>query len=107
MISYTKNGFRYNIVKSSILNKLATGLLIKDRKLRYTNLKYELFDHTPGLNIVYTSRQFQLYNESFDDKRYVFIGASVAGRLQECNIPFGKMKKAGCLCLTGNRFDLP
>ena len=85
--------FLRNIIKTSAFRKVFSRLLIKDKKLRHIDLIYELLDHNPDLNIVYTSRQFQIHNEDFDEKQFVFIGPSVGGRLQESDIPFDKMKE--------------
>lgn len=85
-------GFLRKIMKSKLFRKALSRFLIKDRKLRHTDLIYELIDHNPDLNIVYTSRKFQIYNEDFDEKQFVFIGPSVVGRQQESNIPFHKMQ---------------
>ena len=86
-------GFLCNIMKTKVFSKVLSRLLIKDKKLRHTDLIYELFDHNPHLNIVFTSRQFQVHNEDFDEKQFVFIGPSVGGRLKKSDIPFDKMKE--------------
>mgnify|MGYP003365630178 CR=1 FL=1 len=85
-------GFLHKIMKSKLFRKVLSRLLIKDKKLRHTDLMYELIDHNPGLNIVYTSRKFQIHNEDFDEKQFVFIGPSVSGRQQESDITFDEMK---------------
>ena len=85
-------GFLHKIMKSKLFRKVLSRLLIKDKKLRHTDLMYELIDHNPDLNIVYTSRKFQIHNEDFDEKQFVFIGPSVSGRQQESDIPFDEMK---------------
>lgn len=85
--------FLRNIMKSKAFRKVLSLFLIKDKKLRHTDLIYELIDHNPDLNIIYTSRQFQVHNEDFDEKQFVFIGPSVGGRLQESDIPFDQMKE--------------
>ena len=87
------NGFLSKIMKTKAFRKVLSRLLIKDKKLRHTDLMYELFDHNPDLNIVFTSRQFQIHNKDFDEKQFVFIGPSVGGRLQESDIPFDQMKE--------------
>ncbi|UZW14741.1 glycosyltransferase [Clostridium pasteurianum] len=84
--------FLHKIMEIKLLRKLLSIVLIKDKKLRHTDLMYELIDHNPDLNIVYTSRQFQIHNEDFDEKHFVFIGPSVGGRIQDSDIPFDKMK---------------
>lgn len=83
----------HKIMKSQVFRKALSLFLIKDKKLRHTDLIYELVDHNPDLNIIYTSRQFQVHNEDFDKKHFIFIGPSVAGREQQSDIPFDKMKK--------------
>ena len=87
------NGFLSKIMKTKAFRKVLSRLLIKDKKLRHTDLMYELFDHNPDLNIVFTSRQFQIHNKDFDEKQFVYIGPSVGGRLQESDIPFDQMKE--------------
>ncbi|WP_010233750.1 macrolide family glycosyltransferase [Clostridium arbusti] len=86
-------GFLRKIMESKLFRKALSRFLIKDKKLRHTDLIYELIDHNPDLNIVYTSRKFQIYNEDFDEKQFVFIGPSVGGRVQESDIPFDHMKE--------------
>lgn len=85
--------FLHKIMKSKVFRKALSLFLIKDKKLRHTDLIYELVDHNPDLNIIYTTRQFQVHNEDFDKRHFIFIGPSVEGRVQESDIPFDKMKK--------------
>ncbi|MBI4857872.1 MAG: glycosyl transferase [Acetobacterium woodii] len=85
------NRFLRNIRNSKAFRKALSNLLVKDKSLRRTDLIYEVLDHKPDLNIVYTSREFQLHNEQFDEKQFVFIGPSVGGRQQESDIPFDQM----------------
>jgi len=90
---FQDKGFLYNIMKTKVFSKVLSRILIKDKKLRHTDLIYELLNHNPDLNIVYTSRQFQVHNEDFDEKQFVFIGPSIGGRLHESDIPFDQMKE--------------
>lgn len=90
---FQDKGFLYNIMKTKVFSKVLSRILIKDKKLRHTDLIYELLNHNPDLNIVYTSRQFQVHNEDFDGKQFVFIGPSIGGRLHESDIPFDQMKE--------------
>lgn len=90
---FQDKGFLYNIMKTKVFSKVLSRILIKDKKLRHTDLIYELLNHNPDLNIVYTSRQFQVHNEDFDEKQFVFIGPSIGGRLHESDIPLDQMKE--------------
>lgn len=81
------------IMKTKVFRMGMSRLLFKDKRLRQADWSYELIDHNPELNIVYTSREFQIQNEDFDEKQFVFVGSSVNGRLQDHNIPFDQMKK--------------
>lgn len=51
----------------------------------------EIINNVTDLNIVYTSRQFQIFNEEFDE-HFRFIGPSIYTRTSDTVIPWDKMK---------------
>ncbi|MGG2066870.1 macrolide family glycosyltransferase [Bacillus sp. S14(2024)] len=52
---------------------------------------FQFMMNTAGLNIVYTSREFQPGGESMDNS-YVFIGPSIAKRMQTHDFPLEELK---------------
>jgi len=63
-------------------------------KIKYGEIFSEINHNIPPLNIVYTSREFQIFSNEFDD-RFQFVGPSIAYgayRACKCSIPFSEMK---------------
>ena len=50
----------------------------------------QFFANHQGLNVVLTSREFHIYNETFDDS-YVFCGPSFGGRLARDDFPWDRL----------------
>ena len=71
-----QSGLRYYLGKGKFMRKFMFRLMTRN---------------TPDLNIVFTSRSFQFAGDSFDEKRYKFIGASLTSRKEETVIPFDRM----------------
>lgn len=73
--------------------KLLTKLICKDIKLSTENFLTEITENPAELNIVYTSKEFQLYSDEFSDKNYTFIGPSISTRESNAYIPFESINK--------------
>ena len=52
----------------------------------------EITDIPADLNIVYTTREFQVDNDRFDDKIWKFVGTSIVDRNDKNDIPFNEIK---------------
>ena len=65
----------------------------------------EVLENIPELNLVFTSRKFQIHSEEFDYRRYKFIGPSIIKRAQKNNIPFDKLKEKVIYISLGTLFN--
>lgn len=74
------------------LRKLITRICSYGVKLQYGDLINEISNNVPGQNIVYTSKEFQIYSEEFDEK-FHFVGPSISTRINDAKIPFEEMKE--------------
>lgn len=72
-----------------ILDKLA-GVLSAKYGLTDLNVLNDIFGSKEKLNILFTSRQFQLYSEVFDDS-YLFIGPSIVREVAAVPFPYEKL----------------
>lgn len=79
-----------NLIKNKFLLKIMTKMVCGKIKLSTENIITEITDIPIDLNIVYTSKAFQVDNEKFD-KRYCFVGPSINKRCSSLHIPYDKM----------------
>lgn len=78
---------------SSIFAKNDTGKYKKD--LHITDIVNEITNSTiSDLNISFSSKSFQPYNDTFPEKNYVFAGPSMESGNLSCIIPFSAMDSA-------------
>ncbi|MBR5520847.1 MAG: hypothetical protein IKU54_02515 [Oscillospiraceae bacterium] len=68
------------IFKNKWINKAFTKDIAKNIPLKTDNWLDEIIYNPPDLNLVYTLRQYQPYEDEFSDKLYRFIGPSVYNR---------------------------
>jgi MGT family glycosyltransferase len=75
--------------------------IILDKLSWVTSMKYgikdlnvidDIFCSREKLNILFTSKDFQLYSEAFDDS-YLFIGPSISPRVEPTDFPWDKLGK--------------
>lgn len=72
-----------------ILDKLSRVIAIK-YGMKGLNVINDIFCSKEKLNILFTSKLFQLYSEAFDDS-YLFIGPSVTTRAEPAEFPWEKL----------------
>lgn len=84
-----------------LLLRFLTKLICKDIKLSTENFLTEITENPAQLNIVYTSKEFQLYSDEFSDENYTFIGPSISTRESNAYIPFENMNKPIVYILLG------
>lgn len=90
--TFIKNSRMWYVLRSHFVRKLITRNSSHGVKIKYGEMISEINNNIPSLNIVFTSRQFQLYESEFDD-RFQFVGPSIAARTSDANIPYQEMKK--------------
>lgn len=78
---------KWYILESSLIRKLITHNSSHGVKIKYRDMISEVNHNIPSLNIVFTSRQFQLFESEFDD-RFQLVGSSIAARTGDENIPY-------------------
>lgn len=90
--------FNENMV-GSIYNQEDKGFEFIKQRISSVFSDKSLFGDTPNmgflvadLNIVCTTRKFQIGSESFDDEKYKFVGPSVIERKEKFHIDFDKLK---------------
>lgn len=67
----------------------------------------EITDIPADLNIVYTTREFQVDNDRFDDKIWKFVGTSIVDRNDKNDIPFNEIKNKIIYVSLGTIFNNP
>jgi MGT family glycosyltransferase len=65
-------------------------MMSKKYNLEDANVINDIFGSKEKLNIIFSSRKFQLYSEAFDDS-YVFAGYSINPRVEEADFPYEKL----------------
>ncbi len=74
--------FKYKWVARSWTKEILKELHIENA-LQTDNWLDEIIHNPPALNLVYTLREFQPYEEEFEPKKYLFLGASVYDRKKQ------------------------
>ena len=74
--------FKYKWVARSWTEEILKSLHIENA-LETDNWLNEIIHNLPALNLVYTLREFQPYEEEFESKKYLFLGASVYDRREQ------------------------
>ena len=74
--------FKYKWVARSWTKEILKELHIENALLT-DNWLNEIIHNPPALNLVYTLREFQPYEEEFESKKYLFLGASVYDRREQ------------------------
>lgn len=90
--TFIKNSRMWYVLRFRLVRKLITYNSSHGVKIKYGEMISEVNHNIPSLNIVFTSRQFQLFESEFDD-RFQFVGPSIAARAGDEDIPFQEMKK--------------
>lgn len=69
------------LFKSKLIRKWITNMLLGSNiSIGNNDLLSEIVNNTPGLNIVFTTKDFQVCNERFPESKYKFIGPSISAR---------------------------
>jgi len=80
-----------------IMDNVLKGHAVKPEISHQRNALFQHYQKSltdvPGLNLVYTSREFQVYGEDFDPKTYKFVGPSISKRIIKTDIPFDSLKE--------------
>ena len=79
------------LLKNKFFLKILTKIVCGKIKLCTSNMLEEISNSIVDLNIVYTSKEFQINNEEFDDKKYCFVGTAISKRKNNINIPYDEM----------------
>lgn len=72
--------------------KVAFGRYLRKFDMRTNDIIDEITDVEADLNIVFTTKEFQIYNDEFSNKNWAFVGPSISERNDPNDIPFDKMK---------------
>lgn len=80
-----------HIFKNKWISKAFTKGIAKGIPLKTDNWLDEIICNPPGLNLVYTLREYQPYQEDFSDDMYKFLGPSIYDRQEVFN--FNKSKR--------------
>ena len=80
------------IFRHKWIAKAFTKNIAKDIELKTDNWLDEIIENPPELNLVYTLREYQPYQEEFPDNSYKFLGPSIYERKEEA-FPFRKGSK--------------
>ncbi|NBI27595.1 macrolide family glycosyltransferase [Chengkuizengella marina] len=86
---YKKYKGNTNMYKK-LIQKVSKSIARK-HNLQDTNVINDIFLSKQGLNILFTSKQLQIYSEAFDDS-YLFTGYSIYHRNDEVNFSFEKLE---------------
>ena len=78
------------IFKNKWLTKAFTKDIAKNIQLKTDNWLDEIIENPPALNLIYTLREYQPYQEEYDDIHYKFLGPSIYQRKE---IVFNYTKK--------------
>lgn len=73
------------------VRKLITRNSSHGIKIKFDEMISEINHNIPSLNIVYTSKEFQIFADEFDE-RFQFVGPSIGKRISDIHIPFHEMK---------------
>lgn len=74
--------FKYKWVARYWTKEILKSLHIENA-LQTDNWLEEIIYNPPAINLVYTLREFQPYEEEFEPKKYLFLGASVYNRKEQ------------------------
>ncbi|NDI34208.1 macrolide family glycosyltransferase [Chengkuizengella sediminis] len=85
---YKKYKGNTNMYKK-LIQKVSKSIA-KKHNLQDSNVINDIFLSKQGLNILFTSKQLQIYSEAFDDT-YLFTGYSIYHRNGEVDFPFEKL----------------
>ncbi|NLG05418.1 MAG: glycosyl transferase [Clostridia bacterium] len=86
-----KSSVFYYPLSNDFAKKIVTELVAHKIDLKYDNIMDEIAMNVPDLNIVYTSREFQILEEQFD-QRFQFVGPALEDKKTDVVIPYQSMK---------------
>lgn len=86
MKEYINAGGTFSIFRSKWICKKWTKEVSKGIKLKTDCWLKEIVQNPPGLNLVYTLREFQPYAQEFPEEQFKFIGASIYKRKENTSI---------------------
>ena len=77
-------------INEKMANAVPKSTSIKSKLIEF--YKKSLID-VPDLNLVYTSKEFQVHSEQFDHNIFKFVGPSISKRIIKIDIPFDRLKE--------------
>ena len=101
----TKSSLQLKLIQNKFVRTTLTLIFVGNGKVKNNDLLTEVLENIPELNLVFTSRKFQIHSEEFDYRRYKFIGPSIIKRAQKNNIPFHKLKEKVIYISLGTLFN--
>lgn len=90
--TFTSKSPMWYVLRLKSVRKLITRKTAHGIKITYNEMISEIINNIPSLNIVYTSKEFQIFADEFDE-RFQFVGPSISSRFSEVPIPFDEMKR--------------
>lgn len=88
----SNNEFIAKISSKKIFRKLLTNILFSKLNLDIEDFWDEVLTDEVGLNITFTSKEFQIKYDEFDKEKWKFVGPLIGERIDKCAIPFDKFK---------------
>lgn len=70
------------LLKSNRVANVITKRILGDCKIQEDNLLSEITNNLPKLNVVFTTKEFQIDSKDFPDSQYKFIGVAFQGRTE-------------------------
>ncbi|MBU3182696.1 macrolide family glycosyltransferase [Clostridium psychrophilum] len=100
-----KSSLQLKLIQNKFARNIFTQLFFGKEKVKNNDIFMEVLENVPELNIVFTSRKFQIHSEEFEHTRYKFIGPSIIKRAVKNNIPLNKVKEKVIYISLGTLFN--
>ncbi|MBU3113552.1 macrolide family glycosyltransferase [Clostridium lacusfryxellense] len=100
-----KSSLQLKLIQNKFARNIFTQLFFGKKKVKNNDIFTDVLENVPELNIVFTSRKFQIHSEEFEHSRYKFIGPSIIKRAVKNNIPLNKLKEKVIYISLGTLFN--
>jgi len=100
-----KSSLQVKLIQNKLIRRVLTLIFVGNGKIKNNDIFTEVLENIPELNLVFTSRKFQIQSDQFDYRRYKFIGPSIIKGAQKNNIPFDKLKEKVIYISLGTLFN--
>lgn len=101
----SSKSLQLKLIQNKSARKIFTLIMFGSGKVKNNDIFTEVLDNVPELNIIFTSRKFQIHSEKFEHNTYKFIGPSICRRSQNNNIPLNKLKEKVIYISLGTLFN--